>query len=325
MKIKNFSFTIIEVAILCLAILTSCAGNELDVKVPANKYVTVEGDKILIVNNTLSFTDQKAFDYTLRKIKLTQNQSNNNPIVYFSSANNKPNKINGFKSLYDYFYDALDEAKNYYTSKENYAKFKSKYENLYFPEYKDDYSVYLPIDDEEIARLLNTHGEVFINGKLTNLKNIDSYSRLQELGFAMYSDPKIQTISKITPLVFPLSNPIQLNKEYIKGDVKYWLTVNDVNHQYYEFNINFRIKGFLGFWYNLRTDSWVTLKIDPTGPSILDPTNELIYHPSIYNEKSPHKYTWTNGSIPIDTNIASGEFRFRIDSASEVFFTFYMK
>lgn len=74
-------------------------------------------------------------------------------------------KRNGFYSLYDYFTDAMNEAESYYDRPGGYEEFKAKYAMLYFPEEGDDYSAYLPVKDQKIAKLLNANGEVSINGK----------------------------------------------------------------------------------------------------------------------------------------------------------------
>lgn len=75
----------------------------------------------------------------------------------------------------------MHEAENYYDTEEGYYKFKKKYSNLYFPEYGDDYSAYLPVKDKYVAKLLNSKGEVMINGNIVNLVDIYSYDQINFL------------------------------------------------------------------------------------------------------------------------------------------------
>jgi hypothetical protein len=75
-------------------------------------------DVELLANNVLKFKDQTTFDkYVNERIK-----------------------IENFYSLADYYLDAMGEAESYYEREGEYEEFKEKYNELYFPEYEDDYS-----------------------------------------------------------------------------------------------------------------------------------------------------------------------------------------
>ena len=89
----------------------------------------------------------------------------------------------GFHSLYDDFTNAMNEAESYYDRLGGYEEFKEKYSMLYFPEEGDDYSAYLPVSDKNIAKLLNSKGEVIIGGNTVNLLDISSYEQLKQLGW----------------------------------------------------------------------------------------------------------------------------------------------
>ena len=97
-------------------------------------------------------------------------------------------KKEGFKSLYNVFDDAMGDADNYYDTKEHYEEFKVKYASLYFPEYGDDYSAYLPVSNLKLAHLANKNGFIKINGELINCKDISSYAQLDSLGLTPPND-----------------------------------------------------------------------------------------------------------------------------------------
>jgi len=82
----------------------------------------------------------------------------------------------------------MGDADNYYDTKEHYEEFKVKYASLYFPEYGDDYSAYLPVSNLKLAHLANKNGFIKINGELINCKDISSYAQLDSLGLTPPND-----------------------------------------------------------------------------------------------------------------------------------------
>ena len=208
MKSKKTFFTLLCLLIFIEISFNSCGKNELEEYINKEYSVIIEGNKVNVINNTLSFKDQNSFEKTLQTIKLKLNENNENLNSNLSAfqATNKYNQYQDFKSLYDLFNEALHNADSYYQRENGYEEFKEKYKTLYYPEYKDDYSVYLPVSDNDLAKLLNHNGDVLIKGKLFNMKNINSYSQLQELGIAMYNLPN-KTRARITPIP---DGPIQI-------------------------------------------------------------------------------------------------------------------
>lgn len=328
MKKKSLIITI-GIVLASISLFNSCSNDDLDAS--KESFVLIENEKVNIINNTLSFQDQFTFESVLKKMKLRNSNINNG----FTLPNINPytdekvNQIDGFFSLYDSFNEALGKADNYYQNEDDYNKFKELYANLYFPEYKEDYSVYLPVDDEDLAKLLNLNGDVYINGKLINMKNIDNYERLQELGIAMYqSNVVIPKRSKIRE--YPrnyVEMIITLGEEYIEGKTKYWLTISDSNHLIYTFNVNFRKKGFLGFWYNLKANSICPLEIFMEGfdyPYYHINSNLLKkINFSTFGVKSPHTYIYNHQVSASD--IATGRFNISVDGTSNMIYKFYLK
>ncbi len=91
----------------------------------------------------------------------------------------------GFTSIYDEFDEAMNEADDYYQREGGYEEFKLKFPNLYYPEHGEDYAAFLPVSDEAVAKLLNQQGKVIIAGEEKDLRDVDSYEKIQELGLGM--------------------------------------------------------------------------------------------------------------------------------------------
>jgi hypothetical protein len=153
-----------------------------------------------------------------------------------------------FHSLYDEYDAAMKEAEQYYDIEGGYEAFKKKYSSLYFPEYGDDYSAYLPVSSVEIAKLVNTKGEVFIDGKRLNMKDINSYEQLVQLGVT----PPAENIQ--TRAAYPLNSLPTTYSDNKKR--KIWVNVKTRNGstaavlQEVVIEVCFRKKGFLKKWYN---------------------------------------------------------------------------
>lgn len=117
-----------------------------------------------------------------------------------------------FKSLYDEYNDAWKVEEAYYATDEKYKEFKQIFPHLYFPEYEDDYSFFLPISNENIAKLVNPKGDIMIGGCIKNYIDIKTPERLLELGqLCPTPSTTIQTRSEDHTTVFLNSIPTQTN------------------------------------------------------------------------------------------------------------------
>lgn len=130
--------------------------------------------------NMLEFSTKEEFFAEVSKIEAlsTQQQDELDTLQY-------PN----FFSMFDLYNMAMCDAEKMDDSRESYVTFKEKYSPyFYFPEYKEDYGVYLPVSNKNIARLLNIHGNVRIGGKILNMNDITNYAQLQRIGVALYDE-----------------------------------------------------------------------------------------------------------------------------------------
>jgi hypothetical protein len=157
------------------------------------------GKTVENINGTLAFESKEQLDETVALI-FEQLVTNNLSLRSQTTVSADLTSVNflrekGFISLYDVFVDAMNNAEEYYERPGGYEEFKKKYPTLYFPEYEDDYSAYLPVSDKHLARLADVNGNVIINGETISLKDISSYEQLQELGQAPPSNYEMTTRS----------------------------------------------------------------------------------------------------------------------------------
>lgn len=115
--------------------------DEIQIPVQDEKQVIFELNK-----GILSFQNEIAFQNTVEKVR-------NNQV--FVTSLTRSVKDNDFVSLYEEFEQAMKEAESFYDREGGYEEFKVKFPNLFYPERGDDYSAYLPISDEAIAKLAN--------------------------------------------------------------------------------------------------------------------------------------------------------------------------
>lgn len=264
---------------MALIALFSCGNEELvENETGINK---LKEDKV----NILSFSDEIEFFNSVETIR----KSDNNSIETRSGTIGS-----NFHSLFDEYQQALDEADLYYQSEAGYKEFKAKYPSLYFPEYKDDYSAYLPVSDESISKLLNNEGKVLIEGKEKDFRDVFSYDKIKELGLAIpfIDNPEIEipvvkeSDIPIIEIKYPGSvlnsnfNP-QIDTTFTRVDqfaggldgsesfpfynsskkTKLWVNSyiwnSNVHHGYLSLyiTVSFRKKGFLGVWYNGKASS----------------------------------------------------------------------
>lgn len=240
--------------------------------------------------NTLAFNSNEDFQEIIAKFS---SPSNNKEVatkssdasvegVYSSTiqTSDVTLKENGFYSLYDYFIDAMNEAESYYDRPGGYEEFKAKYSMLYFPEEGNDYSAYLPVKDKNIAKLLNANGEVSINGKTINLKDINSYKQLMDLGIAPVGEGYTIPATRATT-----DYPLNGLPEVRCNSRRLWV-VTEVRRgsspgvaEEIAIYVRFRKKGLFGKWYNYGSTTY--LKFEPNGREL-----------SIKDKNSTHEYLW---------------------------------
>ncbi|WP_080905127.1 DUF4848 domain-containing protein [Parabacteroides sp. Marseille-P3160] len=298
----------IIIPVLCLILGACSSESDLDVlgtNVENSKEITVFNSELNLqvtkVNDVLTFENEAAFkdavtklasyqEVNISKLKLMPYTSDNvnvyNDII--DSAEDITLKDDGFHSIYDDFVNAMNEAEEYYDSPGGYEEFKKKYSMLYFPEEGDDYSAYLPVSNKNIAKLLNSKGEVIINGKVVNLTDIHSYKQLIDLGIAPIEENYTTLTTKATT-----DYPLNKLPEVRCNDRKLWVNTHVRPGtspgvlQEIQIEVCFRKKGFLGAWYNYSSET------------ILGWEPGATYHKSGY---SSHDYLWAriyDNGVPV--------------------------
>lgn len=266
MKKKNLIFTTLAFAVA----IAAC--NKVDDSVLVSPKDSEQSESIL------SFEDENAFQDALADIR---RNGDNARIITRSGGSD-------FVSLYDEFDQAMTEADDYYQRDGGYEEFKAKFPDLYYPEYKEDYSAFLPVSDEDVAKLLNRQGKVLIAGEERDFRDVWSYDKIVELGLGMpeASAEMIQTKAPTLPVNYFI---LTLDKQTVNKKRQAWITLRGINVREETFqakigrvDLCYRKKGALG-WYNGKMSSYSYMF-----------RNDIQYY---YDggpknlEYSPHKYS----------------------------------
>ncbi|MDD4589329.1 MAG: hypothetical protein PHG06_02705 [Parabacteroides sp.] len=244
-----------KIAVPALLLLISSCSNEentelLNKENSNSKQICLCNISFENKNGTLSFSSKEQMIDLSKKISTIPIITNR--IMKDAYSNTNINQVlalkeAGFTSLYDTYIEAMNEADYYYEKKDGYEEFKSKFSSLYFPEEGDDYSAYLPISDENLSKIADKDGNVIINGEITSLKDITSYSQLRKLGLT----PPQTNILKATSGVNGIS-------EEKNGKNKVWVNCHNTKDNLIpvvKVEVCFRKKNFMGVWYNHNSGS----------------------------------------------------------------------
>lgn len=244
MSIRNF----LALAVFCTAFF-SCSSDELE-ETKSIESATVNIGNISAQNegDILCFDSYEQFNQAVKNIKNSESIAGSLKRMVPLAIMEQKIPIKGFTSIYDSYEAALNEADKYYDTKNHYEEFKEKYSNLYFPEHEDDYSAYLPVSDENVAKLLNVNGEVEINGKIINMKDVSTYEELMKLGRTMedYTVLKSDYIGNYINGFPELENG---GNRRLKCRV-YTQPGSTGVYEEIVVDISFRKKGAFGIWYN---------------------------------------------------------------------------
>lgn len=204
----------------------------------------------------------------------------------FSSPLTKSSGTAEFKSLFDEYNQAMNEADDYYQREGGYEEFKAKYPNLYFPEYGEDYAAFLPVSDEAVAKLLNLDGKVRIAGTDVDYRDVDSYERIVELGLGM---PEYEYLANPETKAFSDIVTLTEDRQTVNAKRKAWITrrgikFHEASAKIGRVDLCFRKKGFLG-WYN---GKMISRSYSMTRS--FSGAFRKEYHPFYFNDNSPHRY-----------------------------------
>jgi hypothetical protein len=126
----------------------------------------------------IRFKDELAYEQTIEQL---QDKSKGQQLAWTRN-------VRGFISLREIFEQAMKDIDDVDETEATYLAFMKKYEKyLYFPLFKEDAGVYMPIAELELTAIASPDGYVIIGNEVKNLKNINSYADLQATGQAYYS------------------------------------------------------------------------------------------------------------------------------------------
>lgn len=161
--------------------LTSC-NNDVEPQIPQsnNKAEDVQ-TRTNSEYETLSFESMNDFMSAVREI--ASKESSQEKLSWIKE------KYPNFVSMQQVYEEALSEAEGLDDSEEKYMDFKEKYNTLYFPLVGEDAGFYIPMSDLDAAYFVNPAGNVTINNEVKDMRDINDYSQLVELGRAYHSYP----------------------------------------------------------------------------------------------------------------------------------------
>lgn len=256
--------------LLLLMAITSCTNDletmeEVSLGEQKKDIVLLEGNSLTKSSNDqsdniLQFKDRTVLDETISHLKKMTNEER---LEWEKEMN--------FISLNSIYEKALDEVTIMEGTAEDYYNLKDEYQSyLYFPEYKEDYGVYLPVGDEEVASVLNKNGEVMIGDEVINMKDIFSYGDLQLTRNSLYD---LEVLPR-------LSNKDYIGNQYDSGwsehgsrkcKLKAGRRIMDVKKTEIALHIeiSFRKKGVFG-WMNYKETTQTTGNYGPQQGPVFD-------------------------------------------------------
>ncbi|WP_448908478.1 hypothetical protein [Hoylesella shahii] len=170
MRRKRFIFA------MCAILLAAC-NKENIVEIGSQQEISLSKENA----DMLQFTSENEYQQAVQTIASLDNKTQKE--LWYKT------KFGNFKSLKSVFDSAMIDAAKLDESKKAFEQYKEKYDKyLYFADYKDDCGAYLPVSNSDAAYLLNADGNVIIAGKVVNKKDIDTYTKLQSAGVAMYDN-----------------------------------------------------------------------------------------------------------------------------------------
>lgn len=268
-------------AVIATLIIVSC--NKIDSGLNSESEVEEKSAVFPQSNAILSFADEDAFFAEVENLR--QGGDGNATKARVTSVEN-------FISLYEEFSQAMAEADYYYQREGGYEEFKAKFPHLYYPECEGDYSAFLPVGDESIAKLINQDGKVLIAGKEVDYRDVWSYEKVRELGLGMPPESVDETMTKAFTDMVTLS----LEKQDVNSKRKAWITLRGIAIDQINFtgkvgriDLCFRKKGFLG-WYNGRMTSESYVITGYANPPSTEAYRGYYLGGPKTTEYSPHKY-----------------------------------
>ncbi|MDD2244572.1 MAG: DUF4848 domain-containing protein [Dysgonamonadaceae bacterium] len=187
--------------------------------------------------------------------------------------------------MYDEYKEAMNVAESYYEREGGYEEFKEKYPNFYYPEEGKDFSAYLPVSNVNLAKFITPEGNVMIGNKVYNMCDINSYSQLDSLGLTLQLDDTPFYLATRATKTFTNYIPMQYNtNKNRRMEVNFNRYFSDGASGIFEVRISFRLKNFLGIWYNASgtTNCKVIYEQPGVGSYIINKLGETGFSPHVY-------------------------------------------
>lgn len=191
--------------------LSSCSDVEDPISgVVTNTPVSRSGQDVSVKDSMLSFNSEDDFHAAVTHIESLSSEEDKMNWV----KENYPN----FKSIQSFYWEAMDEMGNMEdVDTDKFDAFQQKYSGLYFPRYLEDAGFYVPMANLDAAFLVNKECKVEIAGTVINLRDIEDYSKLIELGRAYYSNESPIQISDLASFNLNSTSMNSVGPEYDSG------------------------------------------------------------------------------------------------------------
>lgn len=194
-----------------------------------------------------------------------------------------------FYSLQNAYYDAMDAAGELGETEDEYNAFKEQFSMLYFPMEREDAGFYIPMQDLNKAFLVNASGNVKIAGQIINMKDINNYETLMELGRAYYTLPQVTMYAGVeyfglNQKVDPVGSEYDSGwAEYGKRKVKLKLRKRIDNYvMLFHTEFCFRKKTWIG-WINYSAGAVISGTVKDSEGSLVIPVNSASDHASSHD------------------------------------------
>lgn len=206
---------LISVMFIMAMAFSSCSNEEMAEMKQAYPQ-SRSGQEAMAQDSVLSFDSRQDFEAAVAHI------------ASLPSEDEKAEWVRGvyphFQSVQNRYWMAMEEmGEMENVDEECYNTFQKKYSMLYFPKYMDDAGFYIPMTDLDAAFLANENCEVIIGGEIVNLRDIEDYSKLMELGRAYYSIDNPMPIAAMTSFELKSTSMDPVGPEYDSG----WTTYDD--------------------------------------------------------------------------------------------------
>lgn len=299
-------------AMLIMAIgFSSCSDVEMpDSEVLNGTYLTRSGQAVTSEDSMLSFNSQEDFQAAVSQLESLSSEEEKTTWVKAQYPN--------FRSIQILYKEAMDEMADIEDlNEERYNAFQQKYMGLYFPKYMEDAGFYVPMSNLDASYLVNKDCNVEVGGTVINLRDIEDYNKLTELGRSYYSNESPMALSDMASFNLNSTSMNSVGPEYDSG----WKTYDKrkvklkARRRFTSYSPNPAIKGsksLLHLEFCFRKKTWI-------GWVNYSSTSTIVFKANIPGLGWTNELTFSkNGSSSHDS-----EFEYPIKISSDASHTYY--